>query len=107
MTFQAGHKLAPGGKREGSGRPVAHKNVIKNFLKEYPNAYYDLMEKELKRGLDTNSMSAQYVIDRIKGKIGVTVDLTVGVLPYDTAIKAIETAAEKELLVESTDDVVE
>ena len=91
MQFQQGNKL-------GKGRPLKHSTVIKRFIEKYPHAYEELMEAEYKRGMDANSMSAQYVIEGIKGKIGVTVDLTVGVLPYDTAIKAIETAAERELL---------
>lgn len=83
MTFEKGNKL-------GKGRPPKRGTVIKRFLEAHPNAYEELLQREYDRGMTDNSMSAQYVMDRLKGKPGVKIDLTLGVIPYDTIVKRIE-----------------
>lgn len=70
--FEKGHKLAKGGKREGAGRKKSpatiRKEVKRDFETEYPNAYFELLLKEYGKGIQGNSQSAQYVMDRLRGR---------------------------------------
>ncbi len=72
--FKIGNKLATGGARQGSGRKASKQLQRKRFLDKYPSAYEELLEAEYLKGVKGNSNSAQYVMDRIKGRPHQSID---------------------------------
>ena len=60
--FQPGNQL---GKK---GRPKKIKSQVKDWIKDHPFAVSELMEALYDAGIKGDTESAQYVIDRIKGK---------------------------------------
>ncbi len=69
MPFEKGHKLAPGGKREGSGRKPSTTTITRNFLEEHPDVEVEMLtvlyDKAIKQ---SSSEAADKILDRIKGK---------------------------------------
>lgn len=103
MPFQKGNQYAKG-KKQG-GRPPKPETVIRNFIKDHPKAYGELMSKLWQQGLEGDITAAQYVCDRLKGKPGVKIDLEIGVKPYDMLIKELE--LEIALLAAKEDGILE
>ncbi len=92
MRFEKGNKYGKGGAKPGAGRPPKPETVIRNFIKDHPKAYGELMSKLWQQGLEGDITAAQYVCDRLKGRPGVKIDLDIGVKPYDMLIKELELA---------------
>ena len=65
--FQPGNKL-------GQGRPKKISTQIKDFQKEHPHAYDQLMCKLYAMGLSGDREAAQYVCDRLKGRPRAEID---------------------------------
>jgi len=61
MPFQKGNTL-------GKGRPKKLRRQVKDWIKEHPYAFSEMMDKLYDKGLDGDMESAIYVADRIKGK---------------------------------------
>jgi len=101
MPFQKGHKFSKGGARPGAGRKPSQTTQRKRFLEKYPDAFEKLLEAEYKKGLQGNSDSAQYVMDRIAGRPHQSIDqrtkLTLDLTGDDLAL-AIEEAMQEEAL---------
>ena len=100
MPFQKGHKLSKGGARPGAGRKPSNATQRKRFLEKYPDAFEKLLEAEYKKGLQGNSDSAQYVMDRIAGRPHQSIDQRTKLsleLSGDELALAIEEARNEEL----------
>ncbi len=61
MPFEKGH-IGIG------GRPKKIQTLVKDFIKEYPQAVEQLMLTLYEQGINGDTEAAKYVIDRIKGK---------------------------------------
>lgn len=97
--FLKGHTLSKGGARPGSGRKPSNSTQRRRFLEKFPDAYEKLLEAEYKKGLQGNSDSAQYVMDRIAGRPHQSIDQRTKIrleLSADELALAIQEAAEEE-----------
>ena len=74
MPFEKGHKLAPGGKRENSGRKPSTTTIIRNFLEEHPDCEAEMLEILYNKALSGHVESADKVLDRVKGKPKQSID---------------------------------
>ncbi|KKN09085.1 hypothetical protein LCGC14_1049960 [marine sediment metagenome] len=66
----------PGNKIGAKGRPKKIKSQVKDWIQEHPYAVAELMQALYEAGIEGDTESAKYVIDRIKGKPTAHTDIT-------------------------------
>ncbi len=69
MPFEKGGKPGP-------GRPKKKSTQVKDWIQAHPYAVSELMQALYEAGVEGDTESAKYVIDRIKGKPTAHTDIT-------------------------------
>ena len=93
MKFQKGNTFGKGGARVGSGPKPSIKTQARDWIKDNPGAYEDLMDALLTKGINGDREAAQYVCDRLRGKpkSSTEIDLTGGEgIGIDSLVKLLE-----------------